>query len=70
MYHDENTTSHFVQQNSPQPLDILQVANEDFVVNCCSKKARPKKVYAVQVGNVYSPERVKKKKKEKTLVLC
>lgn len=48
-----------VQEHSPQLLDVFQVPDEDFMVNCCSERARPKEVHTVQVGDVNSPEWVK-----------
>lgn len=44
---------------SPQFLDIFQVADENFVVNCCSQTAGPEEVHTVQVRDVHSPERLK-----------
>lgn len=43
--------------SSPQPLDVLQVADEDLVVDACPQRAWLEEVNAVQVGDIHPPAR-------------
>ena len=45
----------------PIVLAELHVANKDLVVDICSEDARPEKVDTVQVGDVDTPMRNKRK---------
>ena len=44
-----------VEFSSPQPLDILQVAYEDLVVDTCAQVSRLEEVHTVQIGDVNPP---------------
>ena len=40
-------------------LSVLQVTNENLMIDSCTELSRLKEMYAVQVGNVATPENTK-----------